>query len=125
MPRLRQEGEDLGAGQSSTRENEMQSKNLRKQRLLSRRNGRGEQLISELLAEELGIPIAEVRAKKKARRARAVALATKLHLSVADASWLICICDGGIHVPEEMTKEHADRTLEDMRVRYANTRKKR
>lgn len=103
----------------------MQSKNLRKQRLLSRRNGRGEQLISELLAEELGIPIAEVRAKKKARRARAVALAIQLHLSVADASWLICICDGGIYVPEEMTKEHADQTLEDMRARYPNTRKKR
>jgi hypothetical protein len=87
----------------------------------SRRNGRVERVIAEILSEEYGIPIEEVRAKHKAQRVRTVALAIKLHLTVSDASWLINIAKGGPYVPEEMTKEHADRTLAEMRVRAART----
>jgi hypothetical protein len=94
----------------------MNRQRLARLRRQSRRNGRVEKVVSELISEERGIPIAEVRAANKARRARTVALAVKLHLSVSDAFWLINIAKDGPYVPEEMTKEHADRTLAEMRV---------
>lgn len=90
--------------------------------LRSRRDQTAATIVAEILAEERDVPLARIRAEFHARKVRDMAVAKRLHLTRADANWLIgCSRGGRVFDPETMTAEHAQRTLTELRASRARS----
>jgi hypothetical protein len=67
----------------------------------SQRANIAERIISEIVAEERGIPITVVREDKRARRESYVAFAVKRHITIATARFII----NSHHDPDSLSDE--------------------
>jgi creatinine amidohydrolase/Fe(II)-dependent formamide hydrolase-like protein len=90
---------------------------LRRQAQRSRRDQAAHDIVVQLVAEDMGVPVSTIRDRITTKNRRALALAKRLRITPADAQWLIDISrDGKACNPENMTPEHAQRTLTELRA---------
>lgn len=95
---------------------------LRRQAQRSRRDQAAHDIVVQIVAEDMGVPVSTIRDRITTKNRRADAMAKRLHLTRADAHWLIDISrDGKVFNPETMTHEHAQRTLTELRASRARS----